>query len=543
MTAPSSPPPGTPPPASPPPKRGGPPKGLLIGLGTVFVGAAVAGAFVLGRRTGGPTLGGDDGASSPPLISSGASGSSVPPAQVDGLPEPTTSELEVPGTSAPMAVWLDVLHPPKVREALARNAWLRAQLSQPLGQGFVGGWAGFLGSTGEDLKADFKGAVLDLLVGRAGNMPFRVAWFAGDARASTPAFILPKATTSATAAYNALDAVASRGTLTAKTCPGGTPTAVAEGLVLKRWLVAEQTLWAGKTPDRLVVARHPVAVLQGLCAEVPELRGEDNVDVELGFQPEAFGRDVQLFTHVLGLSPDTRLQFGVEGDRLVGRGIAGELMEGTARLDKAPLSDDLLKLVPEETPVLLALQLKLPETLTAESLKAFWKSGGEGATRTRQVAVVWTPRGDSALPQEVAVLWGRPEDGPALEGFFTGGSSKLVQATVCNHVVLASSDAELQALRMSCSGGKPSMLAAPGPVVTGLREPSSVAFGVNLGRLLSGLTMDGFLSESRVGRNAPIPKAAPPEIEAARRDLESLPYLGLRGTVQGDSLVPGGFGS
>ncbi|MCP3163538.1 hypothetical protein [Myxococcus qinghaiensis] len=542
MTAPSSPPPGTPPPAGPPPKRGGPPKGLLIGLGTVFVGAAVAGAFVLGRRTSGPSLGGDDGASSPPLIS-GASGSSVPPAQVEGLPEPTSSELEVPDTSAPQAVWLDVLNPPKVRDALARNEWLRAQLSQPLGQGFVGGWAGFLGSTGEDLKADFTGAVLDLMVGRVGNAPFRVAWFAGGTRASTPAFILPKATTSATAAYNALDAVASRGTMTVKTCPGGTPTPVAEGLELKRWLVAEQTLWAGKTPDRLVVARHPVAVLQGLCAEVPELSAEDNVDLELGFQPEAFDRDLQLFTHVLGLSPDTRLQFGVEGDRLVGRGIAGELMEGTARLDKAPLSDDLLKLVPEETPVLLAMQLKLPETLTAESLKAFWKSGGEGATRTRQVAVVWTPRGDSALPQEVAVLWGRPEDGPALEGFFTGGSSKLVQATVCNHVVLASSDAELQALRMSCSGGKPSMLAAPGPVVTGLREPSSVAFGVNLGRLLSGLTMDGFLSESRVGRNAPIPKAAPPEIEAARRDLESLPYLGLRGTVQGDSLVPGGFGS
>ncbi|NTX51962.1 hypothetical protein HR086_11630 [Myxococcus sp. CA039A] len=540
MTSPSSPSPGTPPPASPPPGRGGPPKGLLIGVGVVVVGAAVAGAFVLGRRSS-SSSGGDEGPSTP--LMSGASTNPVAAAQVEGLPEPTTAELEVPGTVAPQAVWLDVHHPPKVRDALARNAWLRSQLSQPLGQGFVGGWAAFFGSTGEDLKGDFKGAVLDLLVGRVGNTPFRVAWFAGDARASTPAFIVPKATKSATAAFNALDAVASRGTLTAKTCPGGTPTAVAEGLELKRWLVAEQTLWAGKTPDRLVMARHPVAVLQGLCAEVPELSAEDNVDVELGFQPESFGRDAQLFAHVLGLSPDTRLQFGVEGDRLVGRGIAGELMEGTVRLDKAALSDELLKLVPEETPVLLAMQLKLPETLSAETLKAFWKSGGEGATRTRQVAVVWTPRGDSALPQEVAVLWGRPEDGTALEGFFSGGSSRLQQATLCNHVVLASSEAELNVLRMSCAGSKPSMLAAPGPVLAGLREPGSLAFGVNLGRLLSGLTMDGFLSESRVGRNAPIPKAAPPEIEAARRDLESLPYLGLRGTVQGDSLVPGGFGS
>ncbi len=50
MTSPSSPPPGTPPPAAPPPRRG-PPKAMLIGLITALVGAAVAGAFVLGRRT------------------------------------------------------------------------------------------------------------------------------------------------------------------------------------------------------------------------------------------------------------------------------------------------------------------------------------------------------------------------------------------------------------------------------------------------------------------------------------------------------------
>ena len=87
------------------------------------------------------------------------------------------------------------------------------------------------------------------------------------------------------------------------------------------------------------------------------------------------------------------------------------------------------------------------------------------------------------------------------------------------------------------------LLNAAGPVVTGLRAPASVVFGINTGRLLSGLAMDGYTSEARVDRSAPLPKAAPPEVEAARRDLESLPYLGLRGTVKGDALVPGGFGT
>ncbi|MCP3101051.1 hypothetical protein LZ198_19430 [Myxococcus sp. K15C18031901] len=542
MTTPSSPSAGTPPPAAPPPRKG-PPKALFIGLGTVLVGALVAGGFFLGRRS--TSTVGDSGPTGP--LSSGK-GASEAGASVEGLPEPTESEMEVPGSSAPPAFWVDVLRPRKVRGALASNAWLKAQLDQPLGKGFVGGWAAFLGSTGEDLKGNFKGAVLDLVAGQLLDTPFRVVWFAGDARASTPAVIVPAPPGAATSAYDALDAVASRSTLKAKSCPstgtaGATPPE--DGFALKRWLVAEQTLWAGRTADRLVLARHPLAVLQGLCTELTGLKPQsDTVDVELTFQPDANGREAQLFSYVLGLEPGARLQFGVEGDKLVGRGIAGQLQEGVARLDTAPLSDDLLKLVPEDTPVVLALQLKLPETLNTETLKAYWQPGGEkAATRTRQIAVAWTPRGDPALAPELAVLWGRVEDAPALQELFSGGSHTVTQDTACNHVVLASSAAELERMRGACAGKVPNLLNAAGPVVAGWRAPGSVTFGVNTGRLLSGLTMDGFLSESRVGRNAPMPKAAPPEIEAARRELESLPYLGLRGTVQDESLVPGGFGS
>lgn len=540
MTSPSSPPGGTPPPAAPPPPSG-PPKGLLIALVAVLVVGAGVGAFFLGRRTAGP-----GGGSSSPFTTGERQGPPTAGATVEGLPEVPSEpvKMDVPGTAAPAAVWVDVHAPAKVRDALARNAWLKDSLDKPLGKGFVGGWAAFFGSTGEDLKAGFKGAVLDVVAGQLLDVPFRTVWFNGDARAGTPAFIVPRPSTTSTAAWQGLDGVAKRGAMTAEGCPGGEGAVPSGGFQMSRWLVAEQTLWAARAQDRLVLARHPVVVLQGLCAPLPELKADGGVDVELGFDPEVYGREAQLLGHVLGLGADTRLQFGVEGDRLVGRGIAGELMDGPARLDSAPLSDDLLKLVPEETPVLLALQLKLPESLTPESLMAFWKEGGgKGPTRTRQVAVVWTPRGDTAMPMELALLWGRPEDRAEVEALFSGGVYSLKKDAFCNHVVMASSDEELERLRKACEGRSPNLLNAAGPVVAGLRAPTSVAFGVNTGRLLSGLAMDGYTSETRVGRNAPMPKAAPPEIEAARRDLESLPYLGLRGTVKGDTLVPGGFGS
>lgn len=531
MTSPVSPPPA--------PKRPGPSSAVRIALiGALVVGVGV-GAFVLGRRG----AGGED-RTGPAFSSGDPKGPPSAGATVEGMPEVPSepTKMDVPGASATAAIWVDVHAPAKVRDALMRNAWLKSQWDQPLGQGFVSGWAAFLGSTGTDLKASFKGAVLDVVAGPLLDTPFRTVWFSGDARAGTPALVVPKPNKASRAAWEALDAVARRGGMTADSCPAQTQKAPEGGFQLSRWLVAEQTVWAGRTEDRLVLARHPVVVLQGLCTPLPELDAKDGVDVEVGFDPEAYGRDAQLFTHVLGLGADTRLQFGVEGDRLVGRGIAGKLLENVAPLDSAPLSDELLKLVPEETPVLLAFQLKLPESLEPARLKTFWKEGG-GATRTRQVAVVWTPRGSRSLEPELALLWGREEDADGLAALFSGGSRTLTRATLCRHVVLATSAEEVERLKKACEGRAPNLLNAAGPVVTGLRAPASVVFGVNTGRLLSGLAMDGYTSEARVDRASPLPKVAPPEIEAARRDLEALPYLGLRGTVKGDALVPGGFGT
>ncbi|CAM3612570.1 hypothetical protein [Corallococcus soli] len=532
MTSPVSPP--------PPSKGPGPSSAVRVALvGALVVGVGV-GAFVLGRGSGG---------SSGPAFSSGErQGPPSAGATVEGMPEVPSepTKMDVPDAPATAALWVDVHAPGKVRDALMRNAWLKEQWGKPLGQGFVGEWAPFLGSTGADLKASFKGAVVDVVAGQLLDAPFRTVWFSGASRAGTPALLVPRADRKSRAAWDALDGVAKRGAMTADRCPDSAVKVPEGGFHLSRWLVAEQTVWTARTEERVVLARNPVVLLQGLCTPLPKLGASEGVDVEVGFNPDAYGREAQLFTHVLGLKGNARLQFGVEGDRLVGRGIAGAVSP-TAIPDTRPLSDDLLKLVPEETPVLFTFNLTLPESLEPEVLKTHWegKSAQSVRTRTRQVALVWTPRGNASLEPELALLWGSEQDAEGVRALFSGGARTLKTATLCKHVVLATSDAELERLKKACEGRAPNLLNAAGPVVTGLREPASVMLGINTGRLLSGLLMDGYTSEARVDRASPLPKAAPPEIEAARRDLESLPYLGLRGKVvgYGPELVSEGFGT
>ncbi|NNB91224.1 hypothetical protein [Corallococcus exiguus] len=529
-------------PVSPPPPAGGGGKGPSSAVRIALIGAIVVGvgvgAFVIGRKSSG------GGGGSGPAFSSGEpKGPPSAGATVEGMPEASSTKMEVPGAAALPAIWVDVHSPAKVRDALARNAWLKAQWEKPLGQGFASGWAAFLGSTGTDLNASFKGAVLDVVVGQLLDTPFRTVWFSGDARVGTPALIVPKANKTSQAAWDALDSVAKRGEMVADRCPFGMEKAPDGGFHLSRWLVAEQTVWAARAKDRLVLSRHPVVVLQALCLSLPELEAERDVDVEVGFNADAYGREAQLFTHVLGLGEDTRLQLRVDGDRLVAKGIAGKLSPDGHTYDGKPLSDDLLKLVPEDTPVLLAFQLTLPESLEPAQLKAFWKGEGKPRTRTRQVALAWTPRGSSSMEPELALLWGDEKDEEGLGALFSGGARTMVSTTLCKHVVLATSQQEVERLQKACEGRAPNMLNAAGPVVAGLRAPSTVVLGVNMGRLFSGLAMDGYTSEARVDRSSPLPKALPPEIEAARRDLEALPYLGFRGNVQGYVMLSEGFGT
>ena len=523
----------SPPPPPPTPGRRLPPA-LLAALALGALVAVGTGAYLLGRhRSAGPVDTSDQGATA---SNQGGLLQALPP--VSGEPQP----MEPPAEAQEAALWVDVYAPAKVRAALAKNAWLTQQLQAPLGRGFVGGWAAFLGTRGEDLGASFKGAVLDLLAEQVLASPFRLLWLSGDARNGTPVLLLPEPERAAIAAYESLRTVSRRNALLAKGCPGGQGTVPAEGFRLERLLVAEQSVWAARAEDRLVLGRTATSVLQGLSAALPVLEAPaKDVDVELGFAPEPLGRELQLLSHVAGLE-GTTLRFGVEGERLVARGLAGRALKGERRLDAAPLSESLLKLTPEETPVLLAVQLRLPESLEPEALKAFWS--GEGAAprlRTREVALLWTPRGSAEAPTEVALVWGRPEDGPALERLFSGPNA-LVRAPLCGHLVLASTPAVLERMRRACEGRSPSLLHASAPLVRGLREKGSVAFGVNTGRLLGGLLADGYAAGNEAEGKKPA-RAAPPEIEAARRELETLPYVGLRGTLEGNTLKPEGFGS
>ena len=226
----------------------------------------------------------------------------------------------------------------------------------------------------------------------------------------------------------------------------------------------------------------------------------------------------------------------------MGRGITGPVADEPG-LDSTPLSDELLKLIPEQTPVLLTLQLKLPETLDAASLKAFWSGNSmDMAVRTRQIALLWTPRGDEQLPTEVALVWGRPEDAEAFRELFSG-PNVMERETLCGHLVLTSTSELLDQLRGACAGQKPNLLHAAPTVVEGLRAKGSVAFGLHTGALLSGLMADGYMVQQMSGTGFSPGQTLPPEIEAARKDLATLPYIGLRGTVDGNRLVPGGFGS
>lgn len=459
----------------------------------------------------------------------------------DSMPPAPTApvELEVPEEKTEPGVWVDVKHPDRVRAALFSNEWLQATLKHPLGMGFAGPWAAFLGSKGEDLKASFSGTVLSVFAEQLLASPFQVVWFSGEGRAGPPVLIVRDPPSGAQATFAALDKVARRGVLTAARCPGESGGDSDEQHEVARWLLAEHAVYAASAPGRLVLGRHPLGVLQGLCAELPAPSASD-ADLEVAVATERLGRDAQALTHALGLEKVLRLQLAADKATFVPRGLLAAVAQ-PGRLAAAPLSDDLLRAIPEDIPVLLTLQLKLPAALSAESLKRFW-SGGQEETITRQVAVLWSPRGDANLPTEVAVLWSRAEDAAALQGIFHGGNT-LVARSVCKQQAFASTEELMKRLEAACAGKSPSALAAAPAVLAGLRASSSLALGINLGRLLPQLTLDGYWSETGVSLQAPLPRAAPPEIEQARSDLSLLPFIGFSGSAQEGTWVPGGFRS
>ncbi len=450
-------------------------------------------------------------------------------------PEPAAVALTLADVPPEPSVWADVHSPEKLWKALRANAWLAKAAGEPLGQGMMaGGWSGFLSTRGGDLAGAFEGAVVDVVAGKLLADPFRVVFFAGPSATGTPAFVVPRPSSAATSAFDLLEGVARNGTYTAPHCPGaGSGSPAQEPMVVSRWLVAEHAVFAARKDGRIVLARKPTAVVQALCAPPPDVPAAQGVDLSLSFSPSALDRELQLGAALLGLGPAPRLAFALEGDRLEPRGILGDLAD-PGRLDAAPPPEALLRLVPADAGVVFLATLRLPEKLSRDTLRQHLDRSYRGAYAPRPVAVVWNPRGDPALPTEVALAWPERDAGLLREAF--SGPNRMDQRRACGHEVLASTGELGQALQRACGKKSPSLLDASPAVAAGLRQPVSLGVSANLGVLLSRVLGDAWR------REAP-KKGASPEVEAARRLLEELPFMGLRGVAAGASLVPGGFRS
>ena len=468
-------------------------------------------------------------------------------AVVLGTKATTTSDEAPPvelvlGDERPVpSLWADVHRPRKVWTMLRSNGWLARALREPLGQGAATGWAGFLSSRGNDMAQAFKGVVFDVVAERLLADPFRVVFFAGPSATGTPAIVVPRPSSSASGAFELFERVARHGRYGAPRCPGEeAPLAPAAGrppppaLVVSRWLIAEHAVFAAAKDGRIVLSRSPAAVVQALCVTLPEAPPAAETDLTLSFSPEGFGREAQLAASLLGLGPVTRLDFAVEKDRLEPRGLRGDLAD-PGRLDAAEPPEALLRLIPADAGVVVLATLRLPETLTRDSLRAHLSRTYRGPYRARPVAVIWNPRGDDKLATEVAVAWPEGDAGLLREAF--SGPNPMDARQACGYEVYASTPALGLAVQQGCEGKVPSLVHGSPPLANGLRQRLSVAVAANLGALLSRLLGDAF------AREAASRGQASPDIEAARRLLEELPSFGLRGVAEGHALVPGGFRS
>ena len=434
------------------------------------------------------------------------------------------------------SVWVDVHAPAKVWKSIRSNAWLTRTTSEPLGQGMAAGWAGFLGTKGSDLAGAFDGVVLDVMAEKLFVDPFRVVFYAGPDATGAPAVIVPRPSSGARSAYELLERVARKGSYRAPHCPGPKPKATggAPPIDVSRWLLAEQAVFAGQRDGRIVLARSPLAVVQALCAAPADAAATPGEDVSLTFSPDALGREAQLGAALLGLGPALRLAFAVEGDRLEPRGILGAL-GAPGRLGSGAPPDSLLGLVPVDAGVVFVATLRLPAELTRASLAQHLGGSYRGRLAERPVAVVWNPHGDGKLPTEIAVIW--PEADSALLREAFSGPNRMERRRLCGHEVFASTGSLAAELQRACRAERPSILHAAPNIAAGMKQPASIALGMNLGAVLPRLLGDARAADASRG------KKPSPESDLARQRLEQLPFFGLRGVVEDGALLPGGFRS
>jgi len=520
--------------------------GRLLFLSAVFVLAtgaialvAVPNEYLAPRRAGG--VAGVGGVEQPP---------DAPPPTVSAT---GTAVYGAPTVAAPLAMGsLDMLpvasmivdvHQPAELWRIARdNAWLQDILKKPLGRGFLGTWAGFLGTRGEDIRAEFEGLVIEHLAEQVLDEPFRAVWFSSGRRTTgKPAIILEDPSDGAERAFNLLHAVASRGTYTAERCYDGEPPEEGdydrplklEGITIKRWLLADHAVYASFKEDRLVIGRRPTVVLQGMCADLPATPTERTNAVEISFVSDTLGRGANLMTKVLGVTATPRLAFAIEDGNLVPRGIQADVVEA-GHLVTGKLSKAMLRAIPEVAPVVLTVQLALPKELDKDSMRTYF-AGEKTDNATRQIAVVWYPSGESDGVMDIALLWSQDKDADFVDEMFGGN---MMAGYGCKVMVRCTNESVCEDIQRACTGKDPSVLQSSPAVKAGWQAESSVALGIHVGRTLSSVTVDAYTDEQGEGK-----KGMPPEMQEVKTQLEALPFFGLSGKVQGKALVPGGFRS
>ncbi len=422
--------------------------------------------------------------------------------------------------------WIDVHAPAAAWKAVRESPWLAKAMAEPLGQGLSSGLAAFLGTRGTDLAGAFEGTVLDLVMQKLLSDPFRVMYMAGAEATGAPAFVVPRPSGAARGAFEVMDQAAEHGRYQLGSCPGK-----GGAVQVSRWLVADHAVFAAEKDGQLALAANPKAAAQALCVSLPAVKADAGVDLAISVSRTGVGHEATLAAALLGVSEVTSFQFAIEGARLVPRGIAGKL-DAPGRLQAAAPGQDLLRAVPGDAGFVLLATLNLPEALDVASLKQHLGGKFQGKLAPRTVAVVWNPR--PGEQPEVAVAW--PErDARFLKEAFSG-PERMVEKRACGHVLLASTGGLAAAMEKACGRKTPSLLDAAPAVVAGLKQPVSLGVNVNVGQVLSRALGEAWAAEH--GK-----KPGSPEIESARRLLEELPFIGLRGVTKGDTLEPGGFRS
>lgn len=453
---------------------------------------------------------------------------------VEGLPPVPDAPVALAVPAEPElfpSVTIDLFDPAAVLTAARDNEWMTAAMASSLGRGFLGGWSGFFAARGDHIGARFEGTMLEMLVAQVFDQPTRILWMGSERRRYSPVLVIEAPDRGAQMAYDAITAAAQRGAFAAPRCPASEAD---EPMNIARIVVADRAVYATKFRDALVIGRHPDAVLHGACAERAPLEPVEGVAFEIAVESGRFDRGVQSLLHFAGVGTAPRLAFGVEGNKFFPRGIRAPLR--ASRLGAAALSPGMRDAIPVDTPIFLAVAITLPAELSVAGLEALLKGEGGREGVARRVAFLWTPAANG--PDEVAILWSRPEDRDALRKIFSPAMS--IQP-VCGQLVLSTSADATKRVQTTCRGKSPSLAHADPAVKSGLEADASVVLGVQVGRLTRHLFLESWDEEQKKQKKGP-PKR-PEDVSRAADALGALPFFGFTGTADGAQLAPKGFRS